>query len=292
MMIVSWSRMRTSLYSAFFSLWHADVTPLFYLSWLTCTLGFAAFTALPKPTRALPSSLAHTLWHSGAQHTGRLVLGLWAPRASRAWLLWWLLAASGQILILSYFQLQLLAISPHVPFGLLEALVECGLVLGALAAWPLATWAARRPTSLLCGTSMLRVAAIAGAVVGARSGLVALPFGLNVLAALIFGLQDACGRSLLADATAQPEKMALLLSANTLLANGVAAACSAAAGAGWSANAYFWAAAAMQSVVALASPCFRLAPSEGHEGAGEGAASAAGDVHCVVPHERMGPDES
>ena len=51
-------------------------------------------------------------------------------------------------------------------------------------------------------------------------------------------------------------------------------------------------AAAMQSVVALASPCFRLAPSDGHGGAGEGAASAAGDVHCVVPHERMGPDES
>jgi hypothetical protein len=73
----------------------------------------------------------------------------------------------------------------------------------------------------------------------------------NVCAAALFGLQDALGRVDLAAHTPEPSRVPLLLSVNTLVANGVAAAVSGAAGAGWQANAYFVAAAVMQATAGL-----------------------------------------
>lgn len=265
--------------------WRADVTPLFYISWATCTVGLVAFALLPTPARALPRSLAHSLWHAGARSTCSSVLALWSSHTALLWLLWWLLSASGNLIVLNYFQLQLLAVSEDAPFGLLEALVEAGLVVGALGAWPLQRLATRHPIILVVVTSLLRSIALGGAVVGASCGSVWLPFLLNVCASLVFGVQDAAGRSLLAAATESPEKMPLLLSANTLVANGVAAALSSAAGAGWSANDYFVAAAAMQAALAVAAPCFR------QRGGGRApvvsVAGVVADVVDDVPHERL-----
>jgi hypothetical protein len=100
--------------------WRADVTPLFYLSWLSCTLGLCAFALLPPPRRALEPSLARHLLRDGVGRTCRLIGSLWASTASLVWLLWWALAASANLLVLGYFQLQLLAVSPNAPFGLME----------------------------------------------------------------------------------------------------------------------------------------------------------------------------
>ena len=76
-----------------------------------------------------------------------MILSLWTSPASRLWLLWWLLAASGQQLVLGYFQLQLLQAVPTAPFGGLEALVEAGLAIGALLGARALPLAARRPRS-------------------------------------------------------------------------------------------------------------------------------------------------
>ena len=240
--------------------WRSDTTPLFYMSWAGCTLGVLAFMALPPPRRQLQPSLAHHLLRSGFKPTARALLALWSSRESLFWLLWWLLCASGNLLALGYFQLQMLQVSPSAPFGSLEAGVEAGLVFGAICAYFFARLTARRPTALLSLTSLLRAAALGGAALGARAGDVALPFGLNIFAAALFGYQDAAGRVRLAEATCavEPGRAPLLFSANTLAAQGVAAAFGAAAGVSWTANDYFIAAAAMQAAVALGAAVFSL----------------------------------
>lgn len=260
--------------------WRRDVTPLFYLSWLTCSLGTLAFVALPTPRRALPTSLAQHLVRDGAGATSRALLALWAPATSRLWLGWWLLAASGQVVVLNYFQLQLLTIDPDTPFGLLEAAIEAGLLLGALVSLPLAPYAGRRPTGTLVLSSVARAACLGGAALcarpagqgGERSALLACV--LNVLAAILFGVQDALGRVALAHATTPAARLPLLLSANTLLANGVAAATGAAAGASWTANDYYVGAAAMQAALALVALAVR--PAAGARGVGTSAGARGG----------------
>ena len=103
---------------------------------------------------------------------------------------------------------------------------------------------------------------------------------LNVIAAALFGVQNAVGRSLLAthftatstssseeggggdgdgEQQQQAERVPLLFSANTLLANGLAAAVGGAgAGVGWSANGYIASAVVMQLLVALSAPSFSM----------------------------------
>ena len=87
--------------------WRHDQTPLFYLSWLTSSLGLLAFTLLPPPLRKPPPSLATHLCVSGPRSTLKMLLALWASFESRRWLVWYCLAASGHAVIGNYFQLQL-----------------------------------------------------------------------------------------------------------------------------------------------------------------------------------------
>ena len=272
--------------------WRLDVTPLFYISWVTCSLGLLAFLLLPRPKRQLEESLAKQLCRYGSIPTLKRVLSLYNSRSAMMWWVWWVLASGGQLIVLDYFQLQLLSVSHNVPFGLLEAAVEGGLVIGAVCALPAMMHAANRPATFLLWTSLMRVAALGGSILSSRrhggssgstsstAAAAALPFLLNVIAAALFGLQNAVGRSLLAthftatstssseeggggdgdgEQQQQAERVPLLFSANTLLANGLAAAVGGAgAGVGWSANGYIASAVVMQLLVALSAPSFSM----------------------------------
>ena len=189
-----------------FPAWIDDLTPLFYLSLGTSTLGLLAFAALPRPLRAPPVSLASLLVRSGPRRAGRALGRLWAPLASRRWLAWWLLGLSGQTLVLNYFQLSLLDAARSgggggsdgdggggdggddggdggrsVPFGLLEASIELGMLLGSLGAAGAARAAAARPALFLAATSAARALALVLAALSATRRATASAFALNVL---------------------------------------------------------------------------------------------------------------
>lgn len=241
----------------------ADLTPLFYLSWATTTLGLAAVALLPPPLHTPPPSLAYHVLRSGGRRTFRELAALYAPRTSLLWLGWFLLAASGQAIVLNYFQLQILRSAgdeAFAPFGLLEALLEAGLVLGALFALSAAQPAASRPAAFVTLTSTIRGAFLALAALTAQGGgSSVVPATLNVAAAGVFGMQQAVASSHLAGtisrAATTASRFPLLFGVNTLLANGVAAALGAAgAAAGWSANAYYWAASVMLGALVVGVP--------------------------------------
>ena len=99
-------------------------------------------------------------------------------------------------------------------------------------------------------------------------------------------LQDAVGRTLLADATAEAARTPLLFSANTLLANGVGAAlASAGAGLGWSAHNYFFVAAGMQVALAPAALLLYVRTLESEASGGAGASDQE-EVVEERAHER------
>lgn len=238
--------------------WRSNLTPLFYISWATTTLGMVAALMLPPPVRAPPPALARHLIERGARATAREVAGLWRSRTSLRWLAWSLLAASGQAVVLNSFQLQLLPFL--VPFGLLEAGVECGLLVGAaLGAIPWVTRGAlAHPGAFVGLTAVIYGLALLFAALAARGGNAAAPIALNMVAALTFGLQRSVGSAQLARAVSEStstSRFSLLFSANTLLANLVAAALNAAgAASGWDdANSFYFAVAALQAVLTLVS---------------------------------------
>ena len=251
--------------------WLRDLTPLFYMSWGTTTLGLLAFCALPRPLHAPPVSLARVLMHSGLRETVRELLALWSSVLSQRWLLWWVLALSGQSLIVNYFQLSLLEEGEDVPFGLLEGSLELGLLLGSVAAVPAMQLASSRPLVFLSSTSLVRATALIVAARCAVSKDVGGAFAFNGLAAVIFGLQRSVGSAQVAQATSrhhhgcasQPSsslRFPLLFSANALCASATASAVSGVgAAAAWTSHEYYIAAAAGLGCVAVVAPLIRCA---------------------------------
>ena len=195
----------------------ADLTPLFWCSLVLTSLGLVAFALLPPPCHAPPRSLAHYLLHTGPRGTVLELRRIFAPRASRAWLLWFGLAASGEAIVENFFQLQLVAVDSRTPFGLLEAGLEAGLAAGALLALcsGASRFAASRPAAFLALTCISRAAALAlsahsaqhnhggGGAHGQGGGAFFVPASLNVLAAVLYGLQRSVGSTMLATSAAQ-----------------------------------------------------------------------------------------
>ena len=202
----------------------ADLTPLFYLSWLFTSLGTLAFLLLPPPIRKPPPALAHELLRHGPRATLRELVTLYRPRETHTWLVWWCLGVSGQAIVLNYFQLQLSETSETTAYGLLEAAVEMALVVGSLLAAPLAQSIRQRPAAFIAASSAGRAAAYALAAWGASRRWEVLPWVMNVAAAALCSMQQAAGSAIVAKSLVGSNRYALLFSVNTLLANGVAAA--------------------------------------------------------------------
>lgn len=238
----------------------AGLTKLFYLSWAFTTCGLVAFAALPPPRHDLPDSLAARLARDGRSAACRSACSLWETLTARRWLLWYALAGGGAAVVGNYFQLLLANTgAAHIAYGLLEAGVEAGAVVGALAAMRLEGCVRRHPVAFLAASSLLRGGALALAALVATPGAgTATPFALNIFAATVYGLQQAAGCAQLAASARGLGQYALLFSANSLVANGAACVLGwAGALAGWNASRFFYAAAAAMGLLAAAAPLVR-----------------------------------
>ena len=235
----------------------ADLTPLFYLSWGFTTLGITSSLLLPPPAREPPIALARQLLRHGPRAALVELCEVYRPPEVRAWLCWWLLGSSVQTVVMNYFQLQLSEASiggDAVPYGLLEASIELSLVVGSLSAPLMAGVVHRWPAAFMGLTSALRAAAYMLSAAGATHKVVVLPFLMNPIAATFCALQQAVGSSIVAAGLTGTHRYALVFSANTLLANGIAAILgNIGASLRWTANPYYWAVGFIQlSLVALA----------------------------------------
>uniref|UniRef100_A0A7S3AEX5 Uncharacterized protein n=1 Tax=Haptolina ericina TaxID=156174 RepID=A0A7S3AEX5_9EUKA len=129
------------------------------------------------------------------------------------------------------------------------------LVLGSLSAPAFSRAIETHPVMFMGITSAGRAAAYALCASGAEHKVIALPFAMNPVAAFIVALQHAAGSAIVAASLSRSHRYALLFSANTLMANGIAAVLgNVGAHLSWGANSYYWAVACTQLALLVAAP--------------------------------------
>eukprot|EP00808_Paulinella_micropora_P007839 g11506.t1 len=165
-----------------------NLTVLFYLSWLFSSAGLLVGLFLPPAKRDAPPSLVSAVREHGCRSLRDELGHLYRSRPVFLWTLWWLLGLATYSIIVNYFQVFIYDRSPNAAFGLMEALMELAMSIGAWLPLMFEHWLAKHSGPFIAVTALGLAACLLGAV--SIPGL-AWPFVLNVLALTVAGAQEA-----------------------------------------------------------------------------------------------------